>query len=143
MYGIYRQHAKEDLAEDFLRPDAAEVCAAAVNGGLTVITQNKHLLQWNLKGKLQIAEAESPALQVRLVQGFAVDGDDSVLADINRVPSKGNDTLDNQLVVVVKGTDIAGVELRGLVGDENFTRIEVRLHGGACHLENRQEKCCN
>lgn len=111
MDSVCRQDTKEDFTEDFLRPDAAEVCAAAVHRGFTVITQNKHLLQWNLKGELQIAEAESPALQVRLVQGFAVDGDDSVLADIHRVSSKGNDTLDNQLVVVVKGTDIAGVEL--------------------------------
>ena len=139
MYGIYRQHAKEDLAEDFLRPDAAEVCAAAVYGSFTVVAQNEHLLQRDLKGELQIAQPEGFRLQIGLFQGFAVDGDDSVLADIHRVSSKGNDTLDNQLVVVVKGTDFSGFKLGSLVGDENFTGVEVRLHGGARHPEHRQE----
>ena len=136
---VCRQHAKEDLAEDLLRPDTAKVTAAAVYGSFTVITQNEHLLQRNLKRKLQIAKPEGFRLQIGLFQGFAVDGDNSVLTDVNRVPSKGNDTLDDQLVVVVKGTDFSGFKLGSLVGDENFTGVEVRLHGGARHPEHRQE----
>ena len=69
---VYRQDTKEDFTEDFLRPDAAEVCAAAVHRGFTVISQNKHLLQRHLKGEFQITEAQGFGLQIGLIQGFAV-----------------------------------------------------------------------
>ena len=137
---VCRHHAKEDFAENLFRPDTAEIAAAAIYRGFTVITQDKDLLQRDLKGEFQITEAQGFGLQIGLIQGFAVDGDNSVLTDVNRVPSKGYDTLNNQLVVVVKGTYFAGVKLRGLIGDENFTGVETGLHGGARHLENREEQ---
>lgn len=129
------------MADDLLLVDAADGGVAGVNGDFAVVAHDEDLAVGHLEGKLDVGLAVGLRFsQVGLVDHFLVDVDVALLVDVDPFPAARNDTLDEDIVVVVKGHDLAGVHPAALDGEDDVAVVQGAVHGLAVDVQDGQEE---
>lgn len=133
--------AEDDVADDLVLVDAADGGVAGVDGDLAVVPHDEDLALGDLVGEFDVGNSVGLGLvQVGLVDHFLVDVDVPVLVDVDPFAAAGDDALDQDIVVIVKGDDLAGTHVPALDGEDDVSVVEGAVHGLSVNVEDRQEE---
>ena len=138
---VKRPDAEDDVADDLVLVDAADGSVAGIDGNLAVVPHDEYLALGHLVGEFDVGLSVGLGLmQVGLVDHFLVDVDVSVLIDVDPFAAAGDDALDQDIVVVVKGDDLACTHVPVLDGEDDVSVVEGAVHGLSVNMEDRQEE---
>ena len=130
----------EYAAHNLFFKHAAHGAAAAVHGGGAVVAHDEHPAIRNLVGQLDVTLAKGLLVHIGFVQQLAVDIHIALLVQVNPLAFEGNDTLDEDFVIIIETDDVPPVEGHFLNRDNDVPLEQGRRHGGAIDAEHRQQQ---
>lgn len=133
--------AEDDVADDLLAVDTADGGVAGVNGDFAVVAHDEDLALGNLIRELDVGLAVGlGSVEVELLDALLVHKDVALLVDVHPFAAVGDDALDQDIVVVVKGHDLAGIHPAALDGEDDVPVVEGAVHGLAVDVEDGQKE---
>ena len=129
------------MADDLLLVDAADGGVAGVNGDLAVVAHDEDLALGHLVGKLDVSLTVGLGfVEVGLIDPLLVHVDISLLVQVDPLAAPRDDALDEDVVIVVKGHDLAGVHGIALDGEHDVAVVQGPVHGLSVDVQDRQEE---
>ncbi len=103
-----------------------------------MVAHNEETAVGDLVREGDIAVAEGFFGEVGFVEGEVVDEDITVVIDIDPIAGAADNALYQYFIVVVKGSDIAGLKGGSFDGEDYFPVRQCGSHGSAVDLKNGQ-----
>ena len=139
---VQRPDTEDDFSHDLLLGHTAHGSISRIHRRGAVVAHDKDLAVRHLIGQLNIAVAQGLFNKVWLVQHCAVDIHGTVPVNVHPVCRTADHALDENLIIIIEGDNIARRKIRGLNAENDLPILQGGGHGAAVDLQHRQPQRC-